>query len=317
MYSDEVLDVTIIEPRLKHPTIFQKFDSLLPGEGFVIHNDHDPKPLYYQLVGERGPVFTWAYLENGPEYWKVEIRKAGKEEEASIGELVKKDFRKAEVFKKFGIDFCCGGKKTISKVCEEKGIDHQELEKALNNLDLQAKGKNLNFDSWSLSFLADYINNTHHNYVKEAIPVILTYAQKVVHRHGESHPEVIGVANHFVAVANELTHHMQKEEMILFPYVKRLEQAFEGESAVPQAAFGSVQNPIKMIESEHESAGSELEEIRKLTNGYSAPADACTTFKVLYQKLEEFENDLFEHIHLENNILFPKAIELEKELSKR
>lgn len=314
MQVQEVLDVTIIEPRLKHPTIFQKFDSLLAGESFIIHNDHDPKPVYYQLLGERGPVFLWEYVENGPDYWKVKISKAGAEQEASIGELVKNDYRKAEVFKKFGIDFCCGGKKTLSKVCKEKGIDVADVEKALNNIDIQPKGRQVNYDTWKLSFLADYVVNTHHGYVKEAIPVILTYAEKVVNRHGDTHPEVIEVANHFVAVANELTQHMVKEEQILFPYIKQLEAASESKSPLPKNGFGTVKNPIAMMEEEHESAGGEMEAIRSKTNGYAAPEDACTTFKLLYQKLEEFENDLFAHVHLENNILFPKSIELEKGL---
>lgn len=310
----EVLDVTIIEPRLKHPTIFQRFDSLLPGESFVIHNDHDPKPLYYQLVGERGPSFTWEYLENGPEYWKVKIHKIIPEKEATIGELVTKDYRKADVFKKFGIDFCCGGKKTLSKVCKEKDLDQTEIEDALKALDYQPKGKQLNFESWTPSFLADYISNTHHTYVRESIPVILTYAQKVASRHGESHPEVITIANHFITVANELQGHMQKEDLILFPYVKQLEQASKSDGELPRAAFGTVQNPIRMMEEEHEAAGNELDEIRRLSNNYTAPADACTTFKILFEKLREFEDDLHQHVHLENNILFPKAIALEKEL---
>jgi regulator of cell morphogenesis and NO signaling len=312
MQVEEVLDVTIIEPRLKHPTIFQKFDSLLPGEGFVIHNDHDPKPLYYQLLGERGPIFFWDYLENGPDSWKVKISKVG-EREATIGEIVKSDFRKAEVFKKFGIDFCCGGKKTLTKVCKDKGIDQSEVEKALYQMDQQPRGKQVNYDSWSLSFLSEYIVNTHHGYVREAIPVLLTYSQKVAARHGAWHPEVIKVAQHFAAVASELSEHMEKEELILFPYIKSLENAFENQEDLPASAFGTVQNPIRMMEEEHESAGNEMEEIRRLTNDYSIPEGACTTFQLLYQKLEEFEKDLYEHVHLENNILFPKAIELEKE----
>jgi regulator of cell morphogenesis and NO signaling len=313
MYVEEVLDVTIIEPRLKHPTIFQKFDSLLPGAGFVIHNDHDPKPLYYQLLGERGPVFFWEYMENGPEFWKVKISKVGAEQEATIGEIVKSDYRKAEVFKKFGIDFCCGGKKTLSKVCKEKGINIEEVEKALQNTDTQPRGRQTNYDSWSLTFLSEYIINTHHNYVREAIPVLLTYSQKVAARHGAWHPEVIKVAQHFAVVASELSEHMEKEELILFPYIKRLENAFENESDLPVSPFGTVQNPIKMMEEEHEAAGNEMEEIRKLTNNYTLPEGACTTFTLLYQKLEEFDTDLHEHVHLENNILFPKAVQLEKE----
>lgn len=111
METIETLDVTIIEPKLKHPTIFQRFDKLTEGGAFIIHNDHDPKPLYYQLIGERGNIFSWEYIESGPEYWEVKIKKNNFSSEPTIGELVAKDFRKAEIFKKYNLDFCCGGKK--------------------------------------------------------------------------------------------------------------------------------------------------------------------------------------------------------------
>ncbi len=129
----EILDVTQIESRLKHPTIFNKFDDLEGGEAFIINNDHDPKPLYYQLMAERGQTFTWDYLENGPEVWRVKIVKNGLVNDETIGEMVTKDFRKAQVFKKFGIDFCCGGKKTIKEVCAKKGIDASQVEKELHS----------------------------------------------------------------------------------------------------------------------------------------------------------------------------------------
>ena len=168
-----ILDVTIIEPRLKHPTIFEKFDALQAGDGFIIHNDHDPKPLYYQLLGERGNIFTWEYLEEGPEFWKVKIAKlqAGKKE-STIGELVTGDFRKAEIFKKYGLDFCCGGKKTLTQACKSKGLDVVQIEKELKEVDTLVANPSQDYNSWDIGFLTDYILNTHHKYVKQSIPVI-------------------------------------------------------------------------------------------------------------------------------------------------
>ncbi|GAA4300861.1 iron-sulfur cluster repair di-iron protein [Nibribacter koreensis] len=310
----DTLDVTTLEPRMKHPTIFDWFDARKGGEAFIIHNDHDPKPLYYQLLGERGNIFKWEYLEQGPEVWEVKISKLTPTEEESIGELVAKDFRKAQVFKKYGIDFCCGGKKSIAQVCEEKGIDAQQVEQELNALTDTAAVPDTDFQSWDLSFLADYIVNIHHKYVREAIPALYEYTTKIARVHGGRHPELIEVAKHFTNVANELESHMPKEERVLFPFIKQLNEAKQKGEKLTPPAFGSLQNPINMMEMEHEAAGGELEAIRTLTHDYALPEDACATYQVAFAKLQEFEDDLFRHIHLENNILFPKALELEKEV---
>lgn len=312
--STSILDVTILEPRLKHPTIFEKFDSLNPGEDFIIHNDHDPKPLYYQLLAERGQTFVWEYVENGPEWWKVRIGKLAEgEKETTIGELVAKDYRKAQVFKKFGIDFCCGGKKTLSEVCNKKGIDIHRVEDELKNVDQQSLRTGDNYQNWELDFMCDYIINTHHNYVRESIPFLSEISQKVARVHGEHHPELVKVAEVFAGIAADLSMHLMKEENILFPYIKEMVLAKKTGMPLPQAQFGQVANPITVMEQEHEGAGEDLSEIRELTNNYDVPADACTSYRILFKKLEEFEDDLHQHVHMENNILFPKAIELEKQ----
>lgn len=315
METLNILDVTVLEPRLKHPTIFQKFDELEKGDAFIIHNDHDPKPLYYQLLAERGNVFTWQYQEEGPEWWKVQIGKFKEgEKESTIGDLVSKDFRKAEVFKKFGLDFCCGGKKTLTKACKEKGLDVVQIEKELKAIDEISSIPSQDYNTWDLDFLADYILDTHHKYVTQAIPVIQEYIQKVAKVHGERHPEAIEMANNFIKVADELLRHMVKEENVLFPYIKKLAAAQKNGTMVEPPHFGSIQNPINMMEAEHEEVGNVMEKINMLSYGYTPPADACTTFRLSYAKLKEFEDDLHQHIHLENNILFPKAIALENDL---
>lgn len=315
----ETLNVTLIEPRFKHPTIFDKFDQLENGNAFIILNDHDPKPLYYQLLAERGNTFGWEYLENGPQTWQVKISKRATEEEATIGEMVAKDFRKAQVFKKFGIDFCCGGKKALTEVCEKKGIDIHQVEAELSAIERTggAGSANLNFDQWDLGFLSDYIINTHHRYVRDSIPFLSELSRKVAAVHGNEHPELIKIAEVFAEVASDLSNHLVKEESILFPYIKELCLAQRSGVPLPESHFGEINNPIKVMEMEHEGAGEDLSEIRELSNNFTLPAGACNSYTILFKKLDEFENDLHQHVHLENNILFPKAIKLEKELRNK
>lgn len=230
----------------------------------------------------------------------------------TIGEMVVENYRKADVFKKFGLDFCCGGKKTINQVCTEKGIDLTQLEKELALVDNQQILPSQDFNSWNLAFLIDYIVNTHHRYVAKSIPVLFEYLKKVAKVHGDGNPETKEILNHFMVISDELNRHMMKEENILFPYIKQLSIASERNLKVDPPPFGTVENPIRMMEMEHETAGDLLEKIREISSNYTPPEYACNTFRVSYAKLKEFEDDLHQHIHLENNILFPKAIQLEK-----
>jgi regulator of cell morphogenesis and NO signaling len=308
-----VLNVTLIEPRLKHPTIFRYFDDLKGGDAFQILNDHDPKPLYYQLIAERGNVFTWEYLENGPQWWRVQIRKADVEKGETVGQLAAKDLRKAEVFKKFGIDFCCGGKKTLKQVCEEKGLDLAAVEAALDNVQ-ETTAASEHFDRWNPDFLADYIYNKHHVYYYDEAPVIADLLAKVISRHGEHYPELQQVNAFYSSLTQELDSHFAKEEKVLFPFIKALVQAKNSGNKEALRTQFSLAAPVQMMEAEHEVAGEILEELNKITNGYTAPEGACNSFQFLYKKLKALDDDLHQHIHLENNILFPKALALEKEL---
>jgi regulator of cell morphogenesis and NO signaling len=313
--EENILNVTLLEPRQKHPTIFLRFDELAEGESLTIHNDHDPKPLYYQLLGERGNIFEWQYLEQGPQWWKVKISKriTGESDE-TLGQIAANDLRKAQIFKKYGLDFCCGGKKTVKEACAEKGLDVTKVEQELQQADRFPASRPLPYNEWNLDFLADYIVNTHHSYVRKTLPDIVTYAAKVHKVHGDRHPELKQIHELVDEVNAELTGHMVKEERVLFPYVKELVNARSGAGALHASQLGSVQNPINMMEMEHELVGKNLDEIRKLSNNYQLPEDACASYSLLYRMLDEFEEDLHLHIHLENNILFPKAIELEKQL---
>lgn len=314
--KENILNVTLLEPRQKHPTIFLRYDELKEGERLTIHNDHDPKPLYYQLLGERGNAFVWEYIEEGPELWKVRITKriTGESEE-TLGQIATKDLRKAQIFKKYGLDFCCGGKKTVKQACDEKGLDVTQVEKELQQADKVSPSRPLPYNDWDLNFLADYIVNTHHSYVKKTLPDLITYAAKVAQVHGEHHPELLPIHKLVEAVNAEFTAHMVKEEQVLFPYIKELVALKNNASPMQPTSFGSVQGPINMMEMEHEMVGKNMEEIRTLSAGYSLPEDACASYSLLYKMLEEFEDDLHIHIHLENNILFPKALAVEKKLN--
>ena len=231
----------------------------------------------------------------------------------TVGEMVVADYRKAEVFRKHGIDYCCGGKKPLEDICAKKGLDPKPIQAELDHLDLLPVNALQDFDKWELDTLADHIITKHHQYVSESIPMLYELTTKVARVHGERHPELVDIARHFDAVAQELQMHMHKEERILFPRIALMASAYRQGTGLLPAMFGSIENPIQMMESEHESAGGGLEEIRHLSDNYTPPLDACTSYRVLFAKLSEFEQDLHQHVHLENNILFPKAIQLEKD----
>ena len=312
METIQTIDVTVIEPRLKHATIFERFDTLEAGEAFIIFNDHDPKPLYYQLIDERGNNFTWNYLQEGPEYWQVKIVKNGSSlSDETVGQIASKDIRKAEAFKKLGIDFCCGGKKTLKQALRDADISEQQLQEALaEGAQLPATQQPLSFASWKPDFLVDYIVNVHHQYVRENGPVISELASKVANRHGDKHPELFALADHVQLLLADLYQHLDKEENMLFPAIKQLIGAKANETF---SDHNSVDSAIDLMEKEHESAGDDLRSLRKITNQYELPQGACNSYTYLFEKLKEFENDLFNHIHLENNILFPKALQLQQD----
>lgn len=232
----------------------------------------------------------------------------------TIGELVASDWRKAQVFKKYGIDYCCGGKRTVAEACEKKGIDAGLVARELQEVEDKPLDATVHFDRWELDFLVDFILNNHHKYVREAIPFLEELAGKVSRVHGDNHPELFEIERHIQRVIEELTLHMHKEEMILFPYIKKIVAVKKSNSTLDLPPFVTISNPIHMMEAEHESAGYNMKAIEDLSNNFNPPADACMSYQVLFAKLAEFQKDLHQHIHLENNILFPKAIKLEEAL---
>lgn len=232
-------------------------------------------------------------------------------EKHNIGELVAKDYRAAGVFKAHGIDFCCNGNRTIAEACDKKGIDSAEMVKQLSDAVKDSSTGNTDFQSWPPDLLVDYIEKKHHRYVEAKIPEIKAYLNKIAKVHGDNHPELHVVEQHFSESAGALAAHMKKEELILFPFIKKLAAADQNDEQLHAPHFGTVENPIAMMHEEHDAEGERFREIARLTDEYTPPQDACNTYRVAFALLQEFENDLHMHIHLENNILFPKAIEME------
>ena len=237
------------------------------------------------------------------------------QEDQIIGELVANDYRTASVFKKYGIDFCCQGNRTINDACEAKKIDEKLVVDDLNNLMNSKADGGVDFQSWPLDLLADYIEKKHHRYVEEKSMEIKPYLDKICRVHGERHPELLEIKEHFNATAGELAMHMKKEVLILFPFIKKMAKAKQENTKLDKPNFGTVENPIQMMMDEHTTEGDRFRKIEEISNNYTPPEDACNTYRVTFALLNEFEQDLHMHIHLENNILFPRAIELEKQLN--
>ena len=231
-----------------------------------------------------------------------------------VGEVVKMNFRTASFFQSHQIDYCCGGSQILEEACKKAGISTEDAVKQLSLLLEQQDSGTIYISSLQPDELADYIIKRHHGYVRTNIPVILQNLEKICNKHGDHHPELHKINELFNTAAGNLTMHMQKEEMILFPYIRKLMKVKRGETDYHSASFGPVSNPIKMMMSEHSQEGDRFDTISQLSDNYKIPSDACMTYEVTMNQLKEFEEDLHQHIHLENNILFPETEALEIEL---
>ena len=227
----------------------------------------------------------------------------------TVGEIVATDFRTARVFEELGIDFCCGGRRSMVEACRTAAVEPAVVERAIAELPPVAENDPTDVRRWPVDGLIDHILTTHHVYVRSTLPTIARYLTKLVEVHAGRHPELVRIAMSFDQMGRDLLQHMMKEERVLFPYIRELAASHGGATRSP---FGTVENPIRMMEREHREASDEMRLIRELTNGYVAPADGCSTYRVCVAELAAFERDLHRHVHLENNVLFPKAIELER-----
>ena len=226
----------------------------------------------------------------------------------TLAELVQRDFRASAIFDAYHLDYCCGGAATLAEACRHRGIDIEPLIAKLEALHPE-RGERLRDDPVAL---IEQIVSRHHAYVRESLPRIEHHLEKVVAAHGPRHAELAFIESEFAKVASELQQHLLKEEQVLFPYIASLSEAVTTGGAPPPDMFGTVQNPIRMMEIEHQEATDRMAAIRQLSHGYAPPADACHTYRVVLNELQAFEEDLRVHVDLEDHILFPRAVALEE-----
>lgn len=235
-------------------------------------------------------------------------------DQKTIGEIVAADYRMAEIFEKYGIDFCCGGQKTVRQACEERGISVEKVIQEIKRKTQETGEVPNQYDKWEPDFLADYIVNQHHTYTKDMSLKLRWIIERVAKVHGEKHPETHKIGQLWYKLSGELAKHMQKEELLLFPYIKRLVEAKKDGVTLKPPVFGSAYRLIHEMELEHKSTGDCLTRIKVLSNDFTPPKDACNTYRILYAYLKEFDKNTRIHVHLENSILFPKAVHLEERI---
>ncbi|MEX0648836.1 MAG: iron-sulfur cluster repair di-iron protein [Balneolaceae bacterium] len=224
-----------------------------------------------------------------------------------VGEIVSENYHAAGVFREFGIDFCCGGHKTLLEVTEKRGIDSRLVESKLEEIFGQSSGKDDNYSEWEPGFLIDYIINTHHKFVRNKTDEISAYAAKVAKVHGENHPENIEIFRRFLMLSDDLIKHLEEEENTVFPLIKQIYREKSEGKNVDKDLLKELRKELSQMVDDHEGAGGMMAEINELSHRFTPPQDACATYRILYKNLEGFEEDLHKHVHLENNILFKKA----------
>jgi regulator of cell morphogenesis and NO signaling len=229
----------------------------------------------------------------------------------TVGSIVTQNIGAAKILDRYGIDFCCGGSKTLVDACQEKNIRIDDLLEELTSMKQNNNELSPNFDAMKLDDLTHYIENFHHKYTSESILFINAHMNKLILAHGINHPDLEHIKMIFDDISDHLTIHMKREELMLFPYIQKIVRV--GKDAVGRSVFGEVEKPISGLMDDHEVEGERFRRLQNLTNYYTVPPDGCNTFKATYAAMKELETDLHIHIHLENNILFPKALALEKE----
>lgn len=238
--------------------------------------------------------------------------------ETVLGDIVAENYQAAAVLEKYQLDFCCHGARSLAEACLAQALDTEvvaaELQQVIDGKttsDNQASGVPAGLKDWPLDLMADYVEKTHHRYVTAQTPVIEGYLNKIVQVHGDRHPELEQIRAVFLETAAELAMHMKKEELMLFPFIRKITTASVSGAKLAPPPFGSIANPVNAMLADHEAEGERSAKIRSLCNDYVAPEDGCNTYRLTFQLLQDFEKDLHQHIHIENNILFPRSIELE------
>ncbi|MBD0350364.1 MAG: DUF542 domain-containing protein [Flavisolibacter sp.] len=235
---------------------------------------------------------------------------------ATVSEMVRSDYRTADVFKKWGINYCCGGNLPLEEVCQLQQLDKAAVEKDLKKATQSiAISNNLRFDEWPVDFLVDYISYVHHAYLKETVPSLTQNLHSFIQGHKKKFPDLEQVEEVFTDLKEELMEHVEKEDSTIFPYLKQISNTYKRKEIYGSLFVRTMSKPLtQVVESEHRRIAILLTQLREVTNHYHFPNHACTNHQVIYHKLREFDADLVQHKHLENNILFPKAMAMEKEL---
>ncbi|MDB5032092.1 DUF542 domain-containing protein [Mucilaginibacter sp.] len=318
MEIPENLDLAAIDPLLKLPVFIERFDALGSGHVLVVSNDVDSRPLYHLLVADRGPDFQWEPLENGPEKWRIRILKSPvKNDEETIGNIISQDYRKSRALKNLGIDFSCGGNRTLDQAFAGKEITITHVLRQWETIDQRPSEKGMNFLSWDMAFLTRYIIQLHHRYVSTQTKFITELAFKVAESNSHRNPEIKEIAELFAHTGKIFEEKDQNEEKVLFPYIIKLSEANTNGATLKAAGIGPIYIAVSLLQVESEKVVAGLLQIRQLTNDYIASAYTSSTCPILYKLLAAYEDDALLHLHLENNILFPRAIKTENSLRSK
>lgn len=236
--------------------------------------------------------------------------------QTKVSDIVTRNYLTAMIFSKYGIDFCCNGKRTIARACKDDAALIDSLEAEIKQFfATQAQTTQVvDYASWSLEALLEYVVDKHHSYIRDHIPLIQGYLHKLCRVHGKNHPELFEIDQLFTASSDDLLAHLQKEEQILFAYIFEIVAASNNNTQLRRPPFITIKNPVAMMMNEHITEGERFLRIRELSNNFTAPADGCNTYKAAYAALADYERDLHLHIHLENNLIFERAIAVEEEL---
>lgn len=264
--------------------------------------------MYQRFVSSKIAKVTWSLDSSDNEKSMIAIR------EKAIGEIVAEDYRTAQVFENYHIDYCSNGNRSMVEVCEEERINLDTLVNDIVHVQQPNRTNQIDYISWPLDLLTDYIEKKHHRYVEQKIPLLKQYLTQICEVHGKQHPELFLIAEHFNASAEELTIHMKKEELVLFPFIRRMVKAKITHRYNMDSSVGLLKKPLQARIHEHAKEGERFRHMASLSENFTSPTDGSNTYRLTFAMLKEFEIDLHLHMHLENNILFPKAVELEKEL---
>lgn len=290
----KTIDVREIAPKNRHSLVFESFEALKENEVMHVLTDHDPKPLFYQFDAERKGQFSWKDIHRGPDVWEFSVTRV--EHSPTVEEITRTYPGAMAVFNREQIDYCCHGDQPFDQAARSAGYSPEELIRQIESA--PASEERLNYEFWSASMLCDFIEMNHHNYIRHQLPRIREIAEKVLNAHGQTHPWLVRLNKRLQLLEKELMEHLQKEERDLFPKVRESEGS--GQDSKQQTEL------LAELRNEHEDAGNLMKEIRKLTGNYTPPADGCHSFRQLCAWLEDFEKDLYAHVHLENNVLFRK-----------